>query len=327
MFSRLILRRNLEKNKILRRKCVRTTSCTRYRRRYSTTSVSSTGPEAEQWTLNLSMFDNNEKPLMSQVPGLVFGESGKLASYYWLYANQQKAREAVEQDFDKILKIRQNEKELNTFNHLIYSTVYDPVERAKAFANTSVTKISFNPVTIKILGDLSMKNRQFLLWSIIEDFKDLMKSYRREVDVTLVFPKVPSPDYFELILSKIENEYLPENSKMNLAIEIDESILRGYKVRMGHTSVDNTWNADYQRFLDIEEQIKANIDKKNQSMYPTVYNVKLPTIEEVSAEVIKLMEKIVTEKEPLSIKVDTRKTLKVLEKTSKEIDLEKMLFD
>jgi len=119
-----------------------------------------------------------------------------------LYALDQKALENVDKDFDKILNIKKNEQSLNAFNTLIYSTRYEPIERADAFSKADVLKIQLHPVTAKILGDLSVKERQYLIWSIIEDYKDLMKSHRKEIDVTIVLPSIPSAEQFEFLIKK-----------------------------------------------------------------------------------------------------------------------------
>jgi len=280
----------------------------------------------------LIQFDSLEDPnipFLSMVPGLVFGESGKFASYYWIFANKQDSLEAVEKDFDKILKVRENEKDFNNMKILIYSNKYEPVERAQAFCDPNVSKVSLGPTTQKIISDLCVKDRQYLLWSIIEDYKDLMKAHRKEIDVTLVLPKIPTAEYYELLLSKLTSEYLSTDSKMTLSIEIDPTISRGYKIRLGNKSVDNTWNSDMLRRAELEDQSYLTIEKNYQSLYPKVYDVKSTTSDENVAYVLKLIEQLTTEKLVPSVKPETTKSVSELEKSVKSNveGYDKTIFD
>jgi len=255
-----------------------------------------TNPAATKYLLKL-----DETLDLTKVPGLVFGESGKLASLYWLYALDQKALDNVDKDFDKILNIKKNEQSLNAFNTLIYSTRYEPIERADVFQKPDqLFKFQLHSVTSKILGDLSVKERQYLIWSIIEDFKDLMKSYRNEIDVTIVLPSIPQVDQFEFLMKKIENEYLTPNSKINLSIEIDPTIVKGYKLRLGHKNIDNTWNPDIKRANELEDQRNIQREKDFTSKLPLVYDVQLPSIEQNTAYAQKLIESVLGEKLNLS---------------------------
>jgi len=278
-------------------------------------------------TINFEALEDPNKPFMSLVPGLVFGESGKYASYYWLYAQKQNALDQVEKDFDKILKFRENEKNLNHINHLIYSAKYEPVERAKAFADPQVSGITISATTQKILGDLCVRERQFLLWSVIEDYKYLMKSHRHEIDVTIILPAIPTAEYFEIIYSKITNELLSLESKINLAIEIDPAISRGYKIRIGHKSVDNTWNSDILRRNELEDLEIFNKEKKFQSLYPKVFQVKPPTTEQNVTYALGLIEKLASEKISVPVTPETSKTINELELSGSTLNPEKEFFE
>jgi len=272
--------------------------------------------------INFESLEDPNIPVMSQVPGLVFGESGKLASYYYLFAQKQNALEQVEKDFDKISKFRENEKDLNHLNVLIYSAKYEPFERAKAFNDPSVSRLQISPVTQKIITDLCVRERQVLLWAVVEDYKYLMKSYRHEIDVAIILPSIPTPEYFELLYSKIVNEYLSPESKINLTIEIDPTIARGYKMRMGHKAVDNTWNTDLLRRNEIEELEQFSKEKKIQSLYPKVFDVKLPSTEDNVNFALKLIEKLSTEKGQVPVTPETSKTISELQKSVSTINQE-----
>jgi F0F1-type ATP synthase delta subunit len=277
--------------------------------------------------INFESLDDPNKPLMSRVPGLVFGESGKLASYYWLFANKQNALEEVERDFDKILKVKENPKDFNLFNMLIYSTKYEPVERAKAFSDPSISKVSLSSTTQKIIADLCVKDRQYIFWAIIGDFKDLMKSHRKEMDVTIVLPSVPSVEYYELLLSKITSEYTSENAIMNISIEIDPSISRGYKISVGHKQIDNTWNTDLLKRNELEDQVVLTKEKKMQSLHPKVYDVKVPTTEENTAHIIKLIQSLSKDRSIPSTKTETSKTISDMKNIATSLNGQKDFFD
>jgi len=279
--------------------------------------------------ISFESLEDDNTPFLSMVPGLVFGESGKFASYYWIFANKQNSLDEVEKDFDKILKLRENEKDFNNMKILIYSNKYEPIERAQAFCDPNVLKVTLGPTTQKIISDLCVKDRQYLLWAIIDDFKDLMKAHRKEMDVTLVLPKIPTVEYYELLLGKIMNEYLSTDTKMTLSIEVDPTISRGYKIRMGNKSVDNTWNSDMLVRNELEDQSYLTFEKNLQSLYPKVYDVKRTPMEEKVSYVLKLIEKISTEKLALSVKQENSKSVNELEKSVKS-NLEgydKTIFD
>jgi len=218
--------------------------------------------------INFDSLEDPHKPVMSMVPGLVFGESGKFASYYWLFAQKQNSLEQVEKDMEKIIKFKDNEKDQNHINVLLYSGKYEPTERAKAFSDPSISKLTLSPATQKILADLCVRDRQYLMWSIIEDFKYLMKTHRKEIDVSIILPQIPSPEYFEILYNKILNEYLSSDSKINLSIEIDPTITRGYKLRMGYKAVDNTWNMDLLKRNEMEDQEIFTKEKKIPISFP-----------------------------------------------------------
>jgi len=223
----------------------------------------------------------------------------------------------------KSQKLDKTKKDFAVFKTLIYSTDLSPDERsAKIVQPTPST--TFSPATQAILTDLCYKERQSLIWAIIDDYKDLMKAHRLEIDVAIVLPSVPNPDYFELLMAKIQNEYLTPNAKINLSIEVDETVIGGYKVRVGHNVYDNSWNADLSKFTEADE-IRVGMKKFDT---PTVHEVDLPTSQDIAKFVTKSIERLLTDKLSFSGKADpTLSLLTKLEGSLGDASIEKNLVD
>ncbi len=73
------------------------------------------------------------------------------------------------------------------------------------------------------------------------DYDEIMRGYRREVDVTLTTATPLSEERLTLLKRSVQNDYLKPEDNLIFAHSIDDSIVGGYKVYIKGQEHDLSW--------------------------------------------------------------------------------------
>jgi len=90
------------------------------------------------------------------------------------------------------------------------------------------------------------------------DYEEIMRAYRREVDVSLVTGKPIKTDELEFYKKSIKLNYLSPADNLIFYHTVDPNIKNGYIVKIGTNTYDFTWNKDIENenVLVLEERRK-----------------------------------------------------------------------
>jgi len=75
------------------------------------------------------------------------------------------------------------------------------------------------------------------------DYDEIMRGYRREVDITLTTAASMSPEQVALFKRSIQNDYLKPDDNLIFSHVVDEGLLGGYKVQIRAQEIDQSWAA------------------------------------------------------------------------------------
>jgi len=74
------------------------------------------------------------------------------------------------------------------------------------------------------------------------DYEEIMRAYRREVDVTFTTKEAISPEHLEFFKKTIKLNFLQPEDNMIFNHSVDPSIKKGYTVTIGTNTFDITWD-------------------------------------------------------------------------------------
>jgi F0F1-type ATP synthase delta subunit len=94
------------------------------------------------------------------------------------------------------------------------------------------------------------------------DFEEIMRAYRREVDVILVTKTQLSEKDLEFYKKSVRLNFLSPKDNIIFNHQVDETITHGYRVTISGQEFDFTWNKD-QAELAKKEQEEAAEESKN----------------------------------------------------------------
>jgi len=93
------------------------------------------------------------------------------------------------------------------------------------------------------------------------DFEEIMRAYRREIDVTLVTQTTLPEDVIEFYKRTIRLNFLNPKDNIIFTHHVDSSITHGFRVELGGQHFDFTWNSDQERmqrkFTELKEKFQA----------------------------------------------------------------------
>jgi len=139
---------------------------------------------------------------------------------------------------------RANGKQQDEWEYIVLNPLYTPemkLEKAREFLQS----LKATPIFINFILKLLEKREDHLLNQIRIDFEEIMRAHRREIDVELITPSSLSPEDLEYYKKTIKLNYLKPNDKMIFSHSVDNSIWKGYVVKVKGIRYDFTWNKQY----------------------------------------------------------------------------------
>jgi F0F1-type ATP synthase delta subunit len=106
------------------------------------------------------------------------------------------------------------------------------------------------------------------------DFEEIMRAYRREVDVTLVTKTELSEKDLEFYKKSVRLNFLSPKDNVIFNHQVDESISHGYRITISGQEFDFTWNKDQADFAKKEQEEALEATKHiNELLEPREINL------------------------------------------------------
>jgi len=100
-----------------------------------------------------------------------------------------------------------------------------------------------SPLLIDLVMELVSQGEVRRLAQVRTDYDEIMRGYRREVDVTLATATPLSSERLELIKRSVQGDYLKPDDNLIFAHIVDDALVGGYKVFIKGQEFDHSWAA------------------------------------------------------------------------------------
>jgi len=100
-----------------------------------------------------------------------------------------------------------------------------------------------SPLVVDFVMQLVEDGEVRRLSQIRVDYDEIMRAFRRQVDVILTTAQPLTPDRLELLKRSFQNDYLSPKDNIIFAHVVDESLGGGYKVKIKGQEYDHSWGA------------------------------------------------------------------------------------
>jgi F0F1-type ATP synthase delta subunit len=201
-----------------------------------------------------------------KAPVTVRGKAGKVAMRFF--------EDAFAREGDAgVLRI---EKELGVLDWAVRDQVAWRVTTTSPFFDLKwkreqitkrLTAQGLSPLLIDLVMDLVAQGEIRRLQQVRTDYDEIMRGYRREVDVTLTTAKPLSPERLALLKKSIQVDYLKPDDNLIFAHSVDDSLGGGYKVYIKGQEFDHSW-ADAIRAAEDDNNRLVNAPRDMLSALP-----------------------------------------------------------
>jgi len=108
------------------------------------------------------------------------------------------------------------------------------------------------------------------LRQISDDFGELMRAYRKEVDVDVTTASSVTPAQLALIVRSVQSEFLAPDDNVIVTHSVDTSLLDGYRVRLrgGQQEVDLSHAPERTRLADAERRMRILLEEQFKATVP-----------------------------------------------------------
>jgi F0F1-type ATP synthase delta subunit len=205
------------------------------------------------------------------------GKAGKISMVMFENAFEREGHEGV----------TNIEKELSVLAYNVRDDIAWRVETTSAFFDKEwkhelVTKRlkgwGASNLLIDLVLDLVDQGDIRRLQQISVDYEEVMRAYRKEVDVTLTTARPISSELLEIMKKTIHNEYLKPTDNLIFAHVVDKKIVRGYKVKVRGQERDFSWRTSLNAWKAENARVAA--------ARTDAVRAKQPSLESFSPEVV-----------------------------------------
>ncbi|KCV70374.1 hypothetical protein H696_02708 [Fonticula alba] len=169
-----------------------------------------------------------------QVPLRLFSLEGRYATAFYTASVKSNTLPKVEEDIKSLKSALSTDKHLSTFfASPLYSTKLK-VEGAKDVAS----KLKVQPQTANLLTVMAENGRLSDMSKVIGAFEEIMAAHRNEVEVVITSAHELDAKVRAQIEAIVKKKFIQPKQTIRLVTEINPSILGGFVVRVGESSVD-----------------------------------------------------------------------------------------
>jgi len=135
-----------------------------------------------------------------------------------------------------------------------------------------LTAQGLSPLLVDLVMELVAQGEIRRLQQVRTDYDEIMRGYRREVDVTLTTSRPLSAERLALLKKSIQVDYLKPDDNLIFAHSVDDSLGGGYKVYIKGQEYDHSW-ADAIRTAEEDNNRLVNAPRDKLAAAPRPANI------------------------------------------------------
>jgi len=198
----------------------------------------------------------NPNAAPGEVPALIQGKSGEFAMTFfesvWKHSGEVGVK-TFESEINLLSwSVRKDEEW-----ELAQSPLIPLTEKNKIVTNR-IKKLGLTDFFISQILILAETENLSRLNQIRYDYGEIMRAYRREIDVTLVTKTTLPEEVLEFYKRTIRLNFLTPQDNIIFTHRVDPTITKGYKIELAGQHFDYTWNKDMEA---MERKYRAKNDK------------------------------------------------------------------
>jgi len=190
-----------------------------------------------------------------KAPVSIAGKAGKRAGEFFEIAFEREGQAGVAR-LEKELAVLDWAVKKDPRWDIETTSPFFPLKWKQEQVTRRIRSLGLSPLLTDLVMLLVENGEARRLSQVRVDYEEIMRGYRREVDVTLVSGTPLSKEHLELLQKSIQADFLSPQDNLIFAASVDKSILGGYKIIIKGQEHDFTWNRD------IEERKAAVKAKK-----------------------------------------------------------------
>jgi len=231
---------------------------------------------------NLTTTNLNAKP--GETPAIIPGTSGNFAMQFFEKAYENGGDEGVKR-FEKELDVLTWSVRKDADWEVVTRSPLVNKEWRNQLVHERLQSIGCSQFFINCILDLIDRRVISRLDQVRVDYEEIMRAYRREVDVTFVTGKSIQSSDLEYFKKSIKLNYLRPEDNVIFTHTVDPNIKKGYIVTIGQNTYDFTWN----KAIEAENARTQEQNRKEEiallSQYPANPDLK------IKETLLKLLEK------------------------------------
>jgi len=182
----------------------------------------------------------NGKPKI-RAPGSIPGKAGKRAGEFFEEAMEREGETGVAR-LEKELAVLDWSVKGDARWDIETTTPFFPVQWKREQVTRRLNSLGLSPLLADLVMRLVESGDVRRLAQVRLDYEELMRAYRREVDVTLVTAAPLSKEQLALMQRSIQADYLAPADNLIFTASVDPAIRGGYKLVIKGQEHDLTWN-------------------------------------------------------------------------------------
>jgi len=198
----------------------------------------------------LSNVNYNAAP--GEVPAIIPGKAGEVAMNFFKNVWKHSGDVGVK-TFESELNLLTWSVKKDSAWELTRSPLIS-LEKKNQIVTDRIKKLGCSDFFVSQILTLVKSENLFRLNQIRFDFEEIMRAFRREIDVTLITKSTLSAEDLEFYKRSIRSNYLSPQDNIIFKHQVDPSITKGYKIELSGQLLDYTWNRDQE---NQERKFKA----------------------------------------------------------------------
>ncbi|XP_076444655.1 ATP synthase peripheral stalk subunit OSCP, mitochondrial-like [Babylonia areolata] len=182
-------------------------------------------------------------------PIQVFGIEGRYATALFSAASKQKKLDAVEKEMNSLSNLLQKDKKLADF---VANPSLKRVEK-KAVLEDVLKKQKYSDLTVNLVAAMADNGRIAKIKGVLSTFAQLMSAHRGEVVCTVKTAKALDKASLNDLKTALEG-FLKKGETLQLATEVDPSLIGGMVVSIGDKYVDMSMATKIKNYTTLIKQ-------------------------------------------------------------------------
>lgn len=162
----------------------------------------------------------------------IYGLNARYANATYIAASKSNVLDKVESE---LLAIKQTAESSPAFRSFLENPLISRTEKTKQVED--MLKAKTTPVTLNLMTTLAGNARLINISGIIDNYVQLMKAKRGEVEATIISADPLTKTQTDAVATAMKSQF-PEGAKVILKSEVNPAILGGLQIQIGDKFLD-----------------------------------------------------------------------------------------